>query len=302
MFKVPLTKGNYISDYACKDWVASKVQFVVDANGKRQLKFLNSLKMYYPNGLDASNNPQYGIRTLANDWTSSYSGGTGLLTFFIYGNQTGLQILWVNRTSVGTSPELTPSNPNNAKIHWWDTTNNIIKQSEDNGSTWVDTYRSLPIGYAHWDTNIGFTNFIPFEFCGFMGNGFFQLPITKVAGYGFDASGNPVTTTYIFSDIIKDVFNTTYSYSNLSCMLTMTAGKANVGILNNGYYIQDEAPATVSGRWYSPKLNQHYIASSGSWVTNPNFAVARFSWNGTTKRVTDFQAFTTMDECSRYYF
>ena len=73
------------------------------------------------------------------------------------------------------SGDTPPSGWGDPTCIWYDTANNIIKRTEDSGSTWVQTGLSLPVGLTI-NTNGVLAEFKPFDFVGYIGGVVFALP------------------------------------------------------------------------------------------------------------------------------
>ena len=294
------TVGNYISDCPQKDWL--KTDIVVDSNGIKQLLVKAGSKVYYPDGLDSNNNPNFSIRTQTSDVTTN-TGATGTINYIVTLREGQSVYLWDPKSlCLGVTYENTPALTD---IHWWDTTNNVIKATADSGSTWSTSYITLPIGMAHCEAGIGITSFIPFTFCGCMGNGVFSLPLTAQIGNGYDSDNNPVNAPFTNQSVGSFSYDLTSARSNLRGVLLLRNGGSLAYLdYNISWLIQDDTPTQTSGWWYQPKNNQmySYLAENSAWTKlTGRITCARFDWNSTQKRITDFRPFATLDELSEYY-
>jgi len=266
-------------------------------------------KLYVPSGV-VDGVKQFTDYTVPTDTICDYSlsAGSGFLISYINTNTNYCGAIWINRTCIGDSPELTPSNPNNATILWWDTANNLMKRSTDNGATWANT-SYVPVSSHAFTQNYGFRDAHLFNFVGCLGNGVWMCPnITFNAPNGWDADGNPVIASYTSS---AHTFKIDSYSSNVTGGLIMgndTGGGAGSSIARittmqtTELFYQDTAPTTVSGFWYDTLNNKSYIVANSAWFQDIDFPIGRYSWNASTQRYTSFTLQTSQEALAKYYF
>jgi hypothetical protein len=296
--KKPWTVGNYISECPQKDWI--KPYFFIDSNGLRQLAFKAGSKFLRPNGLDASNNPQYETYIPSNDIKTNTSAATDQTYFITTGSVSNSIYPW--NTKILCLGSAYDNSGSQTTIVWWDTTNNLVRYSADSGSTFSIADSTITVGMAHWKAGYGYTDFVPFTFCGCMGNGFFTLPQTTVVGNGFNADNTPNNVTTTYSDIKWFVCTINYD-ENMTGIGVISPSSLYTLRYNVNYFMKDDMPAISNGSlWYQPKRNQMYRCANSAWGENTDWmALAYFSWDNTNKRITEFKPTTTIPELAKYY-
>lgn len=94
---------------------------------------------------------------------------------------------------------------------WFDTANNIIKRSDDTGSTWTGDY-SFPMGIIGPDDNQNLAIKQVFNGFGFIGNSVFALPgIIGLTPNGRNEDGSLNNTRVVTSNVIVRTFQNTLS-------------------------------------------------------------------------------------------
>ena len=145
----------------------------------------------------------------ASDIVASIGAPTGKRMLFVTTNEAGTTFTTFV-TANGTSSFSGPSAPTVAvqTAYWYDTENNIIKKTQDTGSTWnttPGTYICFPICVATFDSGSCIAIEQIFNGFGYIGNTFYVLPNTKaLISDGFNANGTPKNIE-ITTDSVKIV-------------------------------------------------------------------------------------------------
>ena len=135
--------------------------------------------VYIPNGSGVFNKV-----TLSSNITVPGVANRNTLIFYRNGSYQRMDVEYCY--SGGTAPT-----PASATAIWYDTTNNVIKYTQDTGSTWLTDNISLPVGLFTEKTT-GFTSIERvFNGLGFVGRTFYVLPGVKAFhsnGYNSDGT------------------------------------------------------------------------------------------------------------------
>lgn len=225
-------------------------------------------------------------RTIPNDISASVlSNGSGLTQIMVNINNTFAP----NSVNMVSSGDTAPSS---GQI-WYDTTNNLIKSSSDNGSSWNTTVGvSLPIGLITRDTGtITSLNQI-FNGFGTIGSTFFSLPNVKGLipnGRNTDGTLNNIeynpTTVQIFTE------PATFSYKDKMLFLGYNGRIVATAV----YYfegLEADKPTSFSlnpaGRvvYYSKDTNKLYttLSNNVNWISISGVYSGRSTWNHLSKQ------------------
>ena len=100
----------------------------------------------------------------------------------------------------------------NGRAYWYDTTNNVVKRTEDSGTTWVSGY-SFPIAMVDIINGVGVSKIDQiFNGFGFIGNSIFALPgVVALTPNGRNKDGSLNNTKVIVSNVIVRTFKNTLS-------------------------------------------------------------------------------------------
>jgi len=299
--KIPWTRGNFISSFP------ERIKATLN---KGVLVIKAGTKAYAPNGLDSNNNPVYTDYVLENDITAygpSFSASSAYYTLFLSTYSGAL----INRSRqyicMGATADWTYSSNPTSDRQWWDTTNNRIKQTNDLGSTYSNVAMTLPIGIARCIAGYGCTEFIPFHFLGCMGNGIFLLPdVTFNWADGIDADGKPKIISNTSAGITFDNSITTITSNQIDKYYAMNKGFGRSFWTSYTQWVFGETePTNASGvYWYDTlnNVNKWWQSSSSSWYTSDNAALwAKYTYEASTHRLSNFQPFTCQDQLSKYY-
>ena len=155
-------------------------------------------KVYVPNGFESDGvTPKFDIRIIENDIVDNNSGhnNTELLTVRYNGGISGGWLFWFvpeYMYSGNTAPTVTST-----YAYWYDTANNLMKWTGNNGSTWNSGY-SLPIALGKTNSS-GVTTSLDqiFNGFGYIGSTVFVLPGVKVqqaTGFSGDVPTSEIQT------------------------------------------------------------------------------------------------------------
>ncbi len=138
-------------------------------------------KVYVPNRFEADGTtPKFDVRIIENDIVDNNSGhnNTELLTVRCDGDA-GAWLFWFRQDYMYSGP--TAPTVTSTFAYWYDTANNLMKWTEDNGSTWKTEGYSFPIVLGKTNDS-GATTSIDQVFNGFgyIGSTVFALPGVKV--------------------------------------------------------------------------------------------------------------------------
>jgi len=293
--KIPWTVGEYIY------WWEPRINFTL-SGGVLTLK--KGSKVYIPNGLDENNNKVFTDFTIPEDFRMGGSSQTD--------NNDNVIRMWrpnVNTTfsadyrfvSLGASPDLTYTGAPTSSRLWWDTTNNVIKITNDMGSTWTNFACSIPMHWEKRKAGYGIYEAIPFHFVGLFGNGVFNLPFKAYCGMGFDENMNPVNWNSVVEQINTQTAPSSWSTNVENCYVQPNA--SSIGLYWNALWVQEEEPTDTRtyNHWYNPKTNLAKYGGYGSWTQEGRNLVAVVSWNNTTKQFYNFRPFAYLDSLSKYY-
>lgn len=231
----------------------------IDITAQEQSKTLTlkaGSKVYVPNGVD-----KFDELVIAKDLTYSV-GYNDTRPLMVNEGGTGINGYTVAQTFSGATA---PSG--STYMFWYDTTNNVIKETHDSGATWNSTKYSLPICVVKGGS--GFVESINqiFNGFGYIGSHWFALP--RIKALLIDEI-NPNGTYKSVEFEVPRVL--THSLSS-SFTRTLFINNKNGASLDAGlyYYEQTYAPNIKSNdweRWYNPNENKMYYHQSGgtSWV------------------------------------
>ena len=159
---------------------------------------------------------------------------------------------------------------------WYDTANNIVKQTENQGQTW-ENYLSLPFCIAGVTKSVGITSLENiFNGFGFIGSTvWIDKGVKALIPNGRNADGSLKNIEYTTSKIIPTQTNIgtrLYLYRILDGWETL--------VRSEYIYIQDEQPDaadfdyTGTNAWFSPGENYWRIYENGGWQIVPVLSYA----------------------------
>ena len=188
-------------------------------------------KVYVPNGFEEDGvTPKFDTITINSDATRTETASHTITTFFCFYRQSN-NTIYIGGNDVLSSGTTTPV-ISGTYAYWYDTTNNLIKRTDDGGSTWTSGY-SLP--YCIITVADGTISNIDQVFNGFgyIGSTTFALPGVKVLvpnGRNEDGALNNVlvslTEVKTFTEVVNNVPKT-YITMNANGTLAGLALTAN---------------------------------------------------------------------------
>lgn len=245
-------------------------------------------KLYYPNGFEIDNTtPHFDTFITTSDLTLSV-GGTGWTNakHLIFINNDATSSYGVKTPEHCWSGSTTPTSFGQYAM-WYDEINNIIRFTQDSGSTWTSSPFSLPICVA-LNTNtdcVGIHKI--FNGFGYVGNLSYILPGVKgLAPNGRNEDGTLKNTQIIVSDVLLSSGTTRRNndYLIFSTNYLSTIWEEDLCL---DYY-----PTVSSTEWalvYDTNRNEYYRTSYGepyTKVTNVNSYIKIWR-NNTTGKIED---------------
>ena len=226
---------------------------------ERTLALKAGSKVYIPNGFEQDGTtPHFDEIIITNDVTRTEESITDRQYFTCYKNDY-IFMAYVSGTFSGpTQPTVTGTT-----AYWYDTTNNLIKRTNDSGATWTSGY-SLPYGLV--TVSSGSISSIDqiFNGFGFIGSTFFVLPGVKgLAPNGRNNDGSlknlSITTTNVSVETIdnnnENIYGTMY--------LTNSGGIA--WWFNWDDYISETLPSGTYNHVYIPSKNEFWYNNDGNY-------------------------------------
>ena len=159
---------------------------------------------------------------------------------------------------------------------WYDTANNIVKQTENQGQTW-ENYLSLPFCIAGVTKSVGITSLENiFNGFGFIGSAvWIDKGVKALIPNGRNADGSLNNIEYTTSKILlmnTNIGTRLYLYRILDGWDTV--------VRSEYIYIQDEQPDaadfdyTGTNAWFSPRENYWRMYENGGWQIVPVLSYA----------------------------
>ena len=210
-------------------------------------------KIYKPNGSGVFDTyiAQNDIR-----WTTNSTG-----TYMVFWAGSAIDIVSINNLYSGSTA---PTGIAQYSV-WYDTTNNVIKKTNDSGSTWQGIY-TFPLCIINSVSGSGVVSIEQtFNGFGYIGSTVFVLPGVK--GFipnGRNTDGTLKSTSLNVSNVITKTFTGTAN--------TILAVKTNVIIEGNGI-------------WYDSTNNYNYYSSSS---TSPEIALPFATATLTSGKISNF--------------
>lgn len=229
------------------------------------LTLLAGSKVYVPNGLNANGEKIFEEFIIDKDFIFPNANANG--TYFLYINKN-----YHYRISDYNYSGDTPPTINETYAIWYDTAQNLIKATNDNGANWAPNTWALPLCLATvTEANKAYDTINQvFNGYGYIGSALFELPGVKgliVDGVNDDGSLKTVikTTTKVSLDYVVGP-RSNAGISNLNDTLE---GALWLGEFDN----HPNANAIGSPRYLNTKTNsiQLYKSTSEGWVTQNGF-------------------------------
>lgn len=273
-----------------------KVLFEMGTKG--EIIFKTGTSLIVPAGLDENNNKKFDFITLSEDVTLIPEGsGTNCLILLGTSPLHAGSILSIQSYSGPTAPVYS----HNTAL-WYDTSENIIKYSNNNGATWKSAGYTFPIAMSSLSTiNNGLTWQYPaalFEFAGCIGNTFWIRENLKVLipnGRNEDGTFKNLevnTSLYIHEIAYEESMN---SDTEATLIIYKDSPESETkeswfGKLTQGEYWQKPA-ANFNWRYYDSNQNFWKITGNGNSYENKYVCpIADFHLN-TARQITTFKPY-----------
>lgn len=207
-------------------------------------------KVYVPNGAGV-------FKEILVNSDISLTDTTNYNNLFVFYNN---GILERTLTSQVFSSTTAPSS--NTFMYWYDTTNNLIKRTNDGGDTWTTGNISFPLGL--FSTNgTGFSSIDHvFNGFGYIGSTNFSLPgVEGLIPNGRNTDGSLNNIKFTLKNVT--LLNVPSNYGNPTyTALLKTGGYSSYALYDGGKYISGVA----NMMWYDPKIN-YLMATKDSGET-----------------------------------
>ena len=246
-------------------------------------------KVYVPNGFEADGTtPKFDVVTIASDATDTRSFNTNYKLQHLYD---------VSNSSFGNpfqigfnlfSGSTAPSGFKTQINLWYDTSANLMKYTNDNGSNWSVVNYSLPLCVFSSPTNITSIDQV-FNGFGYIGSTLFLLPGVKtVVPDGRNENGTcknkaPSTVASVKTETIRRA-DTAYMFTNFVSSVIATH-----------HYVCSKTKPTVTTTtlWYNPETNLPSQVLSDGTVMTPyeEIPIAKFTSDSTGK-ITSFEPYS----------
>lgn len=235
----------------------------LELNSDHTITLKAGSKLYIPNGFETDGiTRKFDTKTIESDinFNASTHATSQHMVSLLSSNLIQALIPETQQFSGDTEPTVTET-----YAFWYDTANNIVKYTTDNGSTWINGC-SLPFGLISIENNTGITSIDQvFNGFGYIGSTDFILPNVKgIYSVGLNENGTYKIQEYIVPSIrIKTLDN------NINGMYW-------VGFDSSGYYgtythrpiISTEKPNVNNVAWFNPNTGfTLYINNSGEITT-----------------------------------
>ena len=271
------TAVNYNNITNCITEIPQDIKLELN-NGTLTLKA--GSKIYVPNGKNADGSLKFDVIVIKTDTTVITANSTGKWTVLCTGKS-------FRNQNIGTCYSGTTAPTVSEKYAaWYDTTNNIIKLTNDTGATWVAGSWSLPI--CSTTTTAGVLDSIDqiFNGFGYIGSTVFALPGVKgLAPNGRNADGSLKNIEFTVGNVV--IQTTTDSFTNMPFVVNADA----IQWIN--YLGEFSTPPSVQQYkgYFNPIENKMYFASTADGWTQIGRAFAGIvSSNG---KITSFTPKTT---------
>ncbi len=236
-------------------------------------------KVYVPNGKSADGSLKFDAVVIRGDTT--YSSGSGWSTdpyFFVVNPN-----LRLSQSVNAYSGSSAPSKFGNYAF-WYDTTNNLIKQTLDAGSTWTSGH-SLPVGIVLNSTGSEFSSISQvFNGFGYIGNTVFALPGVKgLMADGLNADRSYKTIERTFDRFVMRTMN----FNRTAFYGVVLDGEYT--IQGDNYMEAAELPAAPDGYAYCYRKSDNTLwqtLNNNTWVQCHGLPIG--FWTTSTVRISNF--------------
>lgn len=210
-------------------------------------------KVYRPNGVGIFDEVIINSDIKRSDFDTS---SNKILLFY---NVTTKIIGWYTLGSNIYSGNTAPINPTMQGV-WYDTANNIIKNTADGGVTWVATALTLPIAIVTRVNGVVTSIDQVFNGMGYMGSTVFALPgIKGVVPNGRFNDGTFMNIVTTLNNVYTYTFASDFFSGNYVTSLIDNFGSGFTGLelkAERSIRIQNETPTEINIWWYHPEANQ----------------------------------------------
>ena len=218
-------------------------------------------KVYVPNGFESDGvTPKFDVVTIESDFTKSSYGWNVQTLVFVNPENTGIADLYTGQCYSGpVAPTDSPT------MIWYDTANNLVKHTSNNGSTWTSGY-SLPVGLVTSTTTAYTSVDRTFNGAGEIGSLCFGLPGIKVQGaFGVNKDGTYKLKTFTTDRVLTFLFDSNVSGNFSIGFDILEDGRITYfGGYINDIKVGEEQPSGLNFAWWNPiKGEMRYVDTSG---------------------------------------
>ena len=241
---------------------------------EEQIVLRSSSTLWIPNGAN------FKSVVLARDYISNASLSGNGKYFVFFGNN---EVIFYPEGDVYSGSQPTPSSQN---ALWYDTTNNLIKITDDSGSTWTAVQYSLPAARVSVINDVISAIDNIFNGFGYVGSTIFVLP--GVSGYVPDGLNDEGQKKNEFFEITEVVLYNNTQALGLSQYIYYNSTTGSLSLVDN--YIESSIePSTFPCLWLDTTNNlmKYKVQQSDSWTTLPVTVFAQVYGDGTDTRPTN---------------
>lgn len=251
----------------------------LELNSDHTITLKAGSKLYIPNGFETDGiTKKFDTKTIESDinFNASTYNSMQHIMCLLPTNLIQALVVETQQFSGDTTPTVTVT-----YAYWYDTAHNIVKYTEDNGSTWINGC-SLPFGLISIENNTGITSIDQvFNGFGYIGLTMFILPgVEGLSPNGRNKDGSLKNIKLKTNEM--SIWNTGYFDNSKGQALFISDKNLNderkyITSSNNisDYYIQTNKPSENNSYlvWYNPETNilQYYTIELGWEVINGFF-------------------------------
>ena len=237
-------------------------------------------KLYVPNGFESDGTTKkFDVKIIESDLTRIDGGDSSRLLYYQSNEKRLISVI-----SNYSGPSA-PTVRDNICI-WYDTTNNIVKRTDDKGVSWNNYDISLPLSLLTIKTDIGITSIDQvFNGFGYIGSTIYALPGVKgLIPNGRNADGSLKNIEVIINDvkIISD---------NAASKLLLMKASGDLEYAYGNFYIRDSLPVASSSyeRCFVVPENQMYYHDAVSTIwSKRNYIIVGNMNKNYTENITSF--------------
>ena len=231
--------------------------------------------VYIPNGKFSNSTRKFDRVVISEDVSyaiQQYGGWQDELVLY-YKTDGELQYRFRRESFASASTEVPTYYQNSI---WYNTTDNVIKDTRDNGTTWSDYNISLPLAMcsAMESTTSGTGVFIKidqvFNGVGYFANCVYVLPgVSGLAPNGFNDDKTLKSNKIVVNEVLLEQTNS-YTTSNMPIVVGNYNNALDINV-QNYYYNQEEEPVMEWCFWYKHSENKLYFKQGSGFPAYPNF-------------------------------